>query len=379
MRPAHRATARMVSASVLALCACSAGSGAPAAFADSATPAKRLPPGEYYVSFRPDRNELRYYALSGSRPGLAGRAFVNVGACSATTSPGTVNFDRQGRIDIFPPCHGGGGFVQVEAGPLGTVLPSRTIVTRFSTTATLTGDVDARGDVAIGEIVDLTTRRTNDTIDVYAPGAEGTARPLYRLRVFSRRCSEPISRNGPDPHFPGSPSKLAFDGGYQIVAQVGPGSESCGEEYVERFRFGTPALASWFVPGALAGPHREQISFVPGAFALERDGAITFGAYVGAAPTGRNGGVTYSEDAAGFQPAPYRIFTDAGAGLGESSPAPTVPIGIDRSGNVFLQNQPGGNVVVEFPRRGAGNIEPLETIRLPREVIGWPGTMVEVR
>ena len=344
--------------------------------------AGRLQPGVYYASFRPDLGVIRYFTLNDREAGWAGSGTVELGNCTVAFFAERIVFDHQHKLDIFPPCRGGVGVLQFEAGRTGRLHPFRTIITRFPRTAWVVGDVSPSGNVAVGYSADAKTHTSSSNILVYDPSAVGNARPFRTIPVYTRGCSEAQLREGPG-QMPGSPSQISFVNDSLLIAQIGPtDSEACGHEYLERFSIDSAELASWLVPGKLAsaGGNTTPISATPGFFATTDDGSVTYGAYIGsAASTGRNGGITYDPDASGFQPFPRSVFTDAFSGLGGTNQSRlTIAIGVDHRGNVYLQSGPGGSVVAIFAPSSHGNVKPLRTVHLPPAAIGWPGTFVEI-
>jgi hypothetical protein len=353
---------------------------APVAFLnrDNSNHSSRLPPGPYYVSFRPDLNEIDYFSLASQKARYVGDAVIQVNDCSAGLFGEYMGVDQQGKIDVFLHCRGGSGFLQLRAGEVGNIHPLREIITQFPKTASVMGDVDSKGNVAVGYNADSSRHDSSSEILVYGPSASGRAQPLYKIPVFTRNCTNENGDKGPGT-YPGSPAQISFDASGDLVTQIGPMSnEQCGWEFLERFAPGAVRYSSWLLPGLLPGNkfHRQTISVTPGAYAVAPDGEVTFGAYVGRIGEGRVGGISYRSSASGFRPLPSRIFTDAGGDL--DAPRPAISIGVDHSGNIFVQNQRGGSVVAEFAPSGHGNVAPIRSWQLPQAAVGWFGTFVEI-
>lgn len=335
---------------LLALVACQSRSLTPPVAGDpsaalrssEAAPARavRLPAGTYLATVRPDKNAIRYYSLSGSALHFAGEARIQTGNCAIGWT-NDANLDRQHGIDFSVTCPSGLGFMQVPAGEIGTVAPSRTILTHFPNSTLMYDAVDSRGDVAIATPNAFGKPVAHEVL-LYGPNAAGDARPSYTVPLRTSGCKPPSGQKGPSNVW-GSAWHLSFTGDGTLLVAVGP-LVTCGPIYIERFPPDSTRYATWFVAGLSPSntAHRPPF-FIDPDFVLGPRDELVFGAFIGhpSNPNGRNGGVEYAANVTGFEPLPQRTFADSAADFGGSSFKQTTPLGVDDAGNTYLYDVQG--------------------------------------
>jgi hypothetical protein len=349
----------------------------------AASARRTLPPGVYYASFRSDRNEIKYYALDGSTAMLVGDAFIDSGECRVVPNRQTIVVDRQNAIDVTAPCRSRMAVLQIPAGVIGRVAPTRRIVTPFANSAVVEASIDLDGHVAVGQSALLPSDQNINTVFLYASDSHDDAKPVGSIKVFTRSCSSPVSR-GPGPLMGSPRGGINFDGSSNLVMSVGPPPAwHCGYQYVERFDPKTRTLSNWLMPGLLPRNAHGHVPFnvVLSSFLALNNDSLVFGIYTNerGAFAAHAGGAIYNRGAVGLQPEPTSTFTDAREpGLGSGN-VQAVPVGTDRDGNVFVQSAPGGSVIVEFRRHADGNVVPVRTIVLPAEAVAYQGVVIDTR
>jgi hypothetical protein len=350
-----------------------------------------LPAGTYLATVRADSGTIRYYSLTGSTARIAGQVHVQTGDCTIWWED-DASVDRQHGIDFPIACGNRLGFVQVPAGVLGKVAPSRTILTRYPKDSSfIRGAIDLHGNVAIAiDEVDA-LKAVDHKVLVYGPNASGYAQPSYKVPLRTRGCNLRSVAKGPRNTWAAAEQVAYADDGTLIVS-AGP-LVTCGPIYIERFLPGSSQYASWFMPIITPGNvEHQQAFFTYGEFVAGPRGELIFGAFFERPNkkdqgSGSNGAVEYSSDASGFEPVPQRTFADSAPDFGGNAFKQSQVVGIDKAGNTYIDLVQGkivnGTVrgfhqIAVFGPHANGTDKPLRTIRIPLWDLSYGNVIIDV-